>query len=40
MTLAAVALLWSLAAPLQAPWREVAPGMETATAADLGGDAN
>jgi exopolysaccharide biosynthesis protein len=40
MTLAALSLLWSLAAPLQAPWREVAPGVETATAADLGGDAN
>jgi hypothetical protein len=40
MTLAALSLLWSIAAPLQAPWREVAPGVETATAADLGGDAN
>ena len=40
MTLAALSLLWSLAAPLQSPWREVAPGVETATAADLGGDAN
>ena len=40
MTLAALSLLWSLAAPLQAPWREVAPGIETATAADLGGEAN
>ena len=40
MILAALSLLWSVAAPLQAPWREVAPGIETATAADLGGDAN
>jgi len=40
MILAALFLLWSVAAPLQAPWREVAPGIETATAADLGGDAN
>ena len=40
MRLAALSLLWSVAAPLQAPWREVAPGVETATAADLGGDAN
>ena len=40
MSLAAVSLLWSLAAPLQPPWHEVAPGVETATAADLGGDAN
>ncbi len=40
MTLAALSLLWSVAAPLQAPWREVAPGVTTATAADLGGDAN
>jgi len=40
MTLAALSLLWSVAAPLQAPWREIAPGVETATAADLGGEAN
>jgi len=40
MSLAALSLFWTFAAPLQAPWREVAPGVETATAADLGGDAN
>jgi len=36
MSLAAAALLCAL----QAPWRQVAPGVETATAADLGGDPN
>jgi hypothetical protein len=36
----AAALLFMLAAPLTQPWRQVAPGVETATAADLGGDAN
>ena len=36
----AAALLFMLAAPLAQPWRQVAPGVETATAADLGGDAN
>src|SRR5437899_10258057 len=40
MILATLSLLWSVAAPLQAPWRHVAPGVEMATAADLGGDAN
>lgn len=29
-----------LAAPIPQPWRQVVPGVETATAADLGGDAN
>jgi phosphodiester glycosidase len=40
MTLAPLALLWVLAAPLQPPWRQVAPGVETATVANLGGDPN
>jgi phosphodiester glycosidase len=40
MSLAALAVLGSLGAPLEAPWRQVAPGVEMATAADLGGDAN
>jgi hypothetical protein len=40
MSVAALFLSWSLAAPLSPPWREVAPGVESATAADLGGDAN
>ena len=40
MSLAALAVLGSLGAPLEAPWRHVAPGVEMATAADLGGDAN
>jgi len=37
---AALSLLSLLAAPIPQPWRQVAPGVETATAADLGGDAN
>jgi hypothetical protein len=40
MIAAALPLLALLAAPLPQPWRQVAPGVETATAADLGGDAN
>ena len=40
MILAALSLLWTLAAPLPSPWHQVAPGVETATVADLGGDAN
>jgi len=36
MTFAAAALLCAL----QAPWRQIAPGVEAATAADLGGDPN
>jgi len=40
MIAAAFPLLCLLAAPLAQPWRQVAPGVETATAADLGGDAN
>jgi hypothetical protein len=40
MIAAAPLLLSVLAAPLSQPWRQVAPGVETATAADLGGDAN
>jgi exopolysaccharide biosynthesis protein len=40
MIVAALSLLWTVAAPLPSPWRQVAPGVETATVADLGGDAN
>ena len=40
MIAAAFSLLCMLAAPLPSPWHQVAPGVETATVADLGGDAN
>jgi hypothetical protein len=40
MIVAALSILSMLAAPLPSPWRQVTPGVETATVADLGGDAN
>ncbi|HWE26287.1 MAG TPA: phosphodiester glycosidase family protein [Myxococcales bacterium] len=40
MIAAGLSLVLLLAAPIPQPWRQVAPGVETATAADLGGDAN
>jgi len=40
MIVAALSLLCPLAAPLPSPWQKVAPGVEKATVADLGGDPN
>lgn len=40
IALFALALLAHAPKPLAQPWRELAPGVETASVADLGGDAN